>query len=67
MIPSFDQIIKSLEQLPAAEQKRIRRWLEDKEATNGQGTAHKPTLTVRQSRSDGCVKTARNTRSNGSH
>src|SRR5687767_14872187 len=37
MIPSFDQIIKSIEQLPAAEQERIRQWLEDKEATNGGG------------------------------
>ncbi len=36
MIPSFDQIIKSIEQLPAAEQERIRRWLEDKGATNGE-------------------------------
>ena len=25
---SFDQIIKSIEQLPAPEQERIRRWLE---------------------------------------
>jgi hypothetical protein len=37
MIPSFDQIIKSIEQLPAAEQERIRRWLEDKGGTNGEG------------------------------
>jgi hypothetical protein len=37
MIPSFDQIIKSIEKLPAAEQERIRRWLEDKVATNGEG------------------------------
>jgi hypothetical protein len=37
MIPSFDQIIKSIEQLPAAEQERIRRWLEDKGTTNGEG------------------------------
>jgi hypothetical protein len=36
MIPSFDQIIKSIERLPAAEQERIRRWLEDKGATNGE-------------------------------
>ena len=36
MISSFDQIIKSIEQLPAAEQERIRRWLEDKGATNGE-------------------------------
>ena len=37
MIPSFDQIINSIEQLPAEEQERIRRWLEDKRATNGDG------------------------------
>ena len=34
MIPSFDQIIKSIEQLPAAEQERIRQWLEENGATN---------------------------------
>lgn len=39
MIPSFDQIIKSIEQLPPAEQERIRRWLEDKGAANGEGHA----------------------------
>lgn len=33
---SFDQIIKSIEQLPAPEQERIRRWLEAKGATNGE-------------------------------
>ena len=37
MIRSFDQIIKSIEQLPAAEQERIRRWLEGKGTTNGEG------------------------------
>ena len=37
MIPSFDQIIKSIEKLPAAEQEKIRQWLEDKEAKNGEG------------------------------
>lgn len=37
MNPSFDQIIKSIEQLPAAEQERIRQWLKDKGATNGEG------------------------------
>ena len=35
MTLSFDQIIKSIEQLPAPEQERIRRWLESKGATNG--------------------------------
>lgn len=34
---SVDEIIKSIAQLPAAEQERIRRWLEDKEATSGEG------------------------------
>jgi len=34
---SFDQIIKSIEQLPAPEQERIRRWLNEKEATNEEG------------------------------
>jgi hypothetical protein len=34
---SFDQIIKSIEQLPAPEQERIRRWLNEKGATNGEG------------------------------
>ena len=33
----FDQIIKSIERLPAREKERIRRWLEDKRATNGEG------------------------------
>ena len=32
---SFNKIIKSIEQLTAAEQERIRQWLEDKGATNG--------------------------------
>lgn len=34
---SFDQIIKAIEQLPAPEQERIRRWLNEKGATNGEG------------------------------
>ena len=33
---SVDQIIKSIAQLPAAEQERIRQWLEEKRATNGE-------------------------------
>jgi uncharacterized protein DUF5678 len=37
MDSSFDEIIKSLEQLPAAEQERIRQWLEEKGATHGGG------------------------------
>ena len=35
MNPSFDQIIKSIEQLSAPEQERIRRWLDEKEPSNG--------------------------------
>jgi hypothetical protein len=34
---SLDRIIKSIEQLPEAEQERIRRWLEDKGPSNGEG------------------------------
>ena len=37
MTLSVDQIIKSIEKLPAAEQEKIRQWLEDKEAKNGEG------------------------------
>ena len=37
MNSSFDQIIKSIEQLPAAEQERMRQWLQDKGAKNGEG------------------------------
>lgn len=36
MNPSFDQIIKSIEQLPASEQERIRRWLDEHGTTNGE-------------------------------
>jgi Family of unknown function (DUF5678) len=36
---SFDQIIKSIEQLPAPEQERIRRWLDEKGTPNGEGYA----------------------------
>ena len=37
MMLSVDEIIESIAQLPAAEQERIRRWLEEKRATNGAG------------------------------
>jgi len=37
MTLSVDQIIKSIEKLPTTEQERIRRWLEDKGATNKEG------------------------------
>jgi hypothetical protein len=37
MMLSVDQIIKSIAQLPPAEQERIRRWLEDRGATNEEG------------------------------
>lgn len=36
---SVDEIIKSIEELPAAERERIRRWLEDKRAANGERRA----------------------------
>ena len=36
MNPSFDQIIKSIEQLPVSEQERIRRWLDAKGTSNGE-------------------------------
>ena len=35
MSSTVDQIIKSIEQLPAAEQERIRQWLDDKGTSNG--------------------------------
>lgn len=40
MAQSFDQIIKSIEQLPAAEQERIRQWLDEKGASNGEEGSH---------------------------
>lgn len=43
MNPSFDQIIKSIEQLPAAEQERIRRWLDEKVMANGEGNGSQAT------------------------
>jgi hypothetical protein len=39
MNQSFDQIIKSIEQLPASEQERIRRWLDEKGASKGEGNS----------------------------
>ena len=36
MIPSVDQIIESIEQLPASEQERIRRWLDQNGTSNGE-------------------------------
>ena len=39
MTLSVDQIIKSIEELAAAEQERVRQWLEDKRAKNGEGHA----------------------------
>ncbi len=39
MSRSFDQIIKSIEQLPASERERIRRWLDEKGTPNGEGNA----------------------------
>src|SRR5688572_1882537 len=37
MTLSVDQIIKSIERLPATERERIRQWLEEKGAKNGEG------------------------------
>src|SRR5690242_8362948 len=37
MMLSVDEIIKSIAQLPAAEQERIHRWLHEKGATNEEG------------------------------
>jgi len=37
MMLSVDEIIKSIAQLPAAEQERIHRWLQEKGATNEEG------------------------------
>lgn len=34
---SFDQIIKSIEELPMPEQERIRRWLDKRGVSNGEG------------------------------
>ena len=36
MMLSVEQIIKSISQLPATEQERIRRWMEENRATNGE-------------------------------
>jgi|SRR6185369_6928786 len=47
---SFDQIIKSIEQLPPPEQERIRRWLEEKETSNGV-TEASPTHSGRSAKS----------------
>lgn len=40
MIPSFEQIIKSIEQLPAPEQEKIRRWLDERGTPNGGDISH---------------------------
>jgi hypothetical protein len=68
MTLSFDQIIKSIKQLPAAEQERIRRWLNDKEATSGE--RHGSQARAKQFDKvapNGCTKTEKSTRGNGSH
>ena len=36
MTPSFEQIIKSIEQLSAPEQETIRQWLDEKGTSNGE-------------------------------
>jgi len=50
MNPSFDQIIKSIEQLPASDQERIRRWLVEHETSNG-GENGSPANTNRSTKS----------------
>jgi hypothetical protein len=42
MSPSFDEIIKSIDQLPAPEQERIRRWLDENGTQNGERNASQP-------------------------
>lgn len=39
---SFDQIIKSIEQLPAPEQERIRRWLDENGTPNRERNGSQP-------------------------
>src|ERR1051326_5051266 len=39
---SFDEIIKTIEQLPAPEQERIRRWLDENVTPNGERNASQP-------------------------
>jgi len=39
---SFDQIIKSIEELPMPEQERIRRWLDEKISSNGGENTSQP-------------------------
>jgi len=36
MTPGFDEIIKSIEQLPALQQERIHRWLDARETSNAE-------------------------------
>jgi hypothetical protein len=52
MISSIDQIMKSIEELPSSEQDRIRRWLDEKEVSNGktngsQGLANRSANSLR--------------------
>ena len=42
MSPSFDEIIKSIEQMPAPEQERIRRWLDENGTPNGERNTSQP-------------------------
>jgi len=37
MNPGFDQILKSIKQLSALDQERIRRWLDEESPSNGEG------------------------------
>jgi hypothetical protein len=52
MTPSFEQIIESIEQLPAREQERLRQWLEDKRTANGADEV----LQVENGRSEGSLR-----------
>jgi hypothetical protein len=47
MTPSFDQIIKSIEQLSAPEQERIHRWLDARETSNEKAQAERSAKSLR--------------------
>jgi hypothetical protein len=42
MNSGFDQILKSIKQLSPLDQERIRRWLDEKTPSNGEGDASQP-------------------------
>ena len=47
---SFEQIIKSIEQLPAPEQERIRRWLDENGTSNGDASQAHPNRSAKSLR-----------------